>query len=293
MIEIGEKLKAARTSKGILLEDIAHRTRINLAYLKSMEEGRFDFLPKPIVIGFLKTFAREVGLDGNALAQQLQPPAPAAPVAEPQIGRTLAASARAPSEAAEPKLEIPRRGFPYLKEVVIGLGVLALMALLLYVVAQSPQEPQVRDLPATEQPPPQVSDGPVQEISLAQMAADAARQTQPDSTIAPKPAQVTLQARIKERVWLQVTVDDSLTTDSIYPPGLPQSWTAKRSFRIRMGNAGAATFVLDGKDLGEIGPAGQVADLVITPAGIIEKRLRRPQPRRSERQIPEVRTRLN
>ncbi len=292
MIEIGEKLKAARTSKGLQLADIANRTRINLAYLKSMEEGRFDFLPKPIVVGFLKTFAREVGLDGNALAQALQPPPPAIPAAKPQIERATAAPAAAAREAA-PGLQIPRPGFPYLKEVVIGLGVLALMALLLYVVAQRPQEPQVRDLPAAEQPQPQVSDGPVQEISLAQMAAEAARQAQPDSTIAPKPAQVTLQARIKERVWLQVTVDDSLTTDSIYPPGLPQSWTARRSFRIRMGNAGAATFVLEGKDLGEIGPAGQVADLVITPAGIIEKRLRRPQTRRAERQIPEVRTRPN
>lgn len=293
MIEIGEKLKTARTSKGLQLTDLANRTRINLAYLKSMEEGRFDFLPKPIVVGFLKTFAKEVGLDGNALALALQPPPPALPEAEPQTGRALAAPASAPSEAEEPKLEIPRPGFPYLKEVVIGLGVLALMALLLYVVAQRPHEPQVRDLPAAEQPQPQVSDGPVQEISLAQMAADAARQAQPDSTAVPKPAQVTLQARIKERVWLQVTIDDSLTTDSIYPPGLPQSWTAKRKFHIRMGNAGAATFLLEGKDLGKIGEAGQVADLVITPAGIIDKHLRLPQQRRTERQIPEVRIRPN
>lgn len=291
MIEIGEKLKAARTSKGIQLADLANRTCINLAYLKSMEEGRFDFLPRPIVVGFLKTFAKEVGLDGNALALALQPPPPTMPAAAPQTRGTPAAPA--PSETAKPKFEIPPLGFPYLKEVVIGLSVLALMALLLYVVAQRPQEPQVRDLPATEQPQLQVGDGPVQEISLAQMAAEAARQSLPDSTAAPRPAQVTLQAKIKEQVWLQVTIDDSLTTDSIYPPGILQSWTAKRKFRIRMGNAGAATFLLEGKDLGEIGKAGQVADLVITPAGIIDKHLRLPQAHRTKRQIPEVRIRPN
>ncbi|MDZ7269796.1 MAG: DUF4115 domain-containing protein [candidate division KSB1 bacterium] len=293
MTEIGEKLKAARTSKGLQLAEIANRTRINPAYLKSMEEGRFDFLPKPIVIGFLKTFAREVGLDGNALALELQQPPPAAPVMEMPARQAATTQVSTPAKSAEPALVMPRPGFPFLKEVVIGLGVLALMALLLYVVAQRPQEPEVRDLPATEQTQPPARDKTVQEISLAQMAAEAAQQTQPDSTVAPKPVQVTLQAKIKERVWLQVTVDDSLTTDSIYPPGMPQSWTARRSFRIRMGNAGAATFVLEGKDLGVIGPAGQVADLVITPAGIIEKRLRRPQRSRNERQIPEVRIHPN
>lgn len=299
MFEIGEKLKAARAVKGVALEDIAGRTRINLAYLRNMEEGKFDFLPKPIVMGFLKTFAKEVGLDGNELAMQLQPPELpidfAAPAAEMRKQATAVATAVSPAPVlSQDDLKSVRPGFPYLKEILLGLGTLLVMALLFYFVARSPEEePQTESIPAqNESAPPPVASGPVQEISIAQMAANPAQQPQTDSTVAVKQVEVTLEARFKDRVWLAITIDDSLKTDSIYRAGMAETWRAKKNFRLSMGNAGAVTLLLNGKELEKIGLVGQVADVVITPAGVMEKRLRLPQ-RQKTPEIPPVRTRLN
>ncbi|MCL4704308.1 DUF4115 domain-containing protein [bacterium] len=299
MFEIGEKLKAARAVKGVALEDIAGRTRINLAYLRNMEEGKFDFLPKPIVMGFLKTFAKEVGLDGNELAMQLQPPELpidfAAPAAEMRKQATAVATAVSPTPVLnQDDLKSVRPGFPYLKEILLGLGTLLVMALLFYFVARSPEEePQTESIPAqNESAPPPVASGPVQEISIAQMAANPAQQPQTDSTVAVKQVEVTLEARFKDRVWLAITIDDSLKTDSIYRAGMAETWRAKKNFRLSMGNAGAVTLLLNGKELEKIGLVGQVADVVITPAGVMEKRLRLPQ-RQKTPEIPPVRTRLN
>lgn len=298
MFDIGEKLKAARAVKGVTLEEVASRTRINLAYLRNMEEGKFDFLPKPIVMGFLKSFAKEIGLDGNELAMQLQPSTLpidfAAPAAEMRKQTTAAATAVSPAPVfSQDDLKSVRPGFPYLKEIVLGLGTLLVMALLFYFVARSPEEESQAENATTEYdsaPPPK--SGPVQEISITQMAVDPAQQPKTDSTVAVKQVQVTLEARFKDRVWLAVTIDDSLKTDSIYPAGMTQTWNAKKNFRLSMGNAGAVTLLLNGKELEPIGLVGQVADVVITPAGVMEKRLRRPQRQRSP-EIPPVRTRLN
>lgn len=299
MFEIGEKLKAARAVKGVALEEVASRTRINLAYLRNMEEGKFDFLPKPIVMGFLKTFAKEVGLDGNELAMQLQPPELpidfAAPAAEMRKQATAVATAVSPAPVlSQDDLKSVRPGFPYLKEILLGLGTLLVMALLFYFVARSPEEePQTESIPAQkESAPPPVASGPVQEISIAQMAANPAQQPQTDSTVAVKQVEVTLEARFKDRVWLAITIDDSLKTDSIYRAGMAETWRAKKNFRLSMGNAGAVTLLLNGKELEKIGLVGQVADVVITPAGVMEKRLRLPQ-RQKTPEIPPVRTRLN
>lgn len=299
MFEIGEKLKAARAVKGLALEDIASRTRINLAYLRSMEAGKFDFLPKPIVTGFLKSFAKEVGLDGNELAMQLQPTTLpidfTTPV--PEMRKQSAAATAAVNAApvlSQSDLQSVRPGFPYLKEVVIGLGTLLVMALLFYLVARTPEEesPTENVRAQSESAPPPPASGPVQEISIAQMAANPAQQPKTDSTVAVKQVQVTLEARFKDRVWVAITIDDSLKTDSIYRAGMTETWRARKNFRLSMGNAGAVRLLLEGKDLGEIGPAGQVADIVVTPAGIIERRLRRPQ-RQKPQEIPPVQTELN
>ena len=64
MEALGEHLRKAREEKGITLEQIGRITKINLSYLRILEEEQYHLLPAPIfVIGFLKQYAQCVGLD--------------------------------------------------------------------------------------------------------------------------------------------------------------------------------------------------------------------------------------
>jgi len=72
-VSVGEQLLAAREKAGISLEDIAAQTRIPTRHLQSIEASEWDKLPAPTyTIGFAKSYATAVGLDRNAIADQLR-----------------------------------------------------------------------------------------------------------------------------------------------------------------------------------------------------------------------------
>jgi len=60
----GQKLKAIRESKGILLEEMAQKTRIRLKYLEAIESDNKDLIPSAVQMrGFLRLYAHELGVD--------------------------------------------------------------------------------------------------------------------------------------------------------------------------------------------------------------------------------------
>ncbi len=69
----GAILSAARQASGIDLIDIAKETRVPLRHLRAIESDQHDSLPAlPYAIGFVKTFARAVGLDPETVASQFR-----------------------------------------------------------------------------------------------------------------------------------------------------------------------------------------------------------------------------
>lgn len=61
---IGEHLRQARESKGLRIEDVAQKTKINLTILRSLEADLYENLPnKTYVRGFVQNYARTLGID--------------------------------------------------------------------------------------------------------------------------------------------------------------------------------------------------------------------------------------
>jgi cytoskeleton protein RodZ len=70
---VGEQLKAARTERGLTLNEVAAQTRIPMRHLEALETSDFGALPgSTYSIGFAKSYARFVGLDAGALATELR-----------------------------------------------------------------------------------------------------------------------------------------------------------------------------------------------------------------------------
>ncbi len=93
---IGARLAAARAEAGIELSDIARDTRVPLRHLRAIEADTHDELPAlPYAAGFVKSFARAVGMDGDEAAARFraetskQPHVPAATPLEPLDERRL------------------------------------------------------------------------------------------------------------------------------------------------------------------------------------------------------------
>lgn len=79
MREFAEALKTQREAQGLTLDDLFRRTRINPEWLSAIEAGHFDILPPIYVRLFLKTYAREVGLDAEEVIKHYETIAPAPP----------------------------------------------------------------------------------------------------------------------------------------------------------------------------------------------------------------------
>lgn len=68
MGELGNRLREARESQGLSLQQAEETTRIRLVFLEALEEERFDELPGDVYArGFIRNYAQFLGLDQQEL----------------------------------------------------------------------------------------------------------------------------------------------------------------------------------------------------------------------------------
>lgn len=70
-MEIGAVLRSARGRQGLDIRTVEERTKIRTKYLRALEGEDWDVLPNPAYAkGFLRTYARLLGLDADALVDE-------------------------------------------------------------------------------------------------------------------------------------------------------------------------------------------------------------------------------
>jgi cytoskeletal protein RodZ len=159
---VGERLRAAREEKGLSLDDIARQTRIPTRHLEHIERGEWDALPAiTYSVGFARSYANAVGLDGPAIGAELRE----------QLGGLPRGQSSVPAyyEPADPARVPPR-------SIAIAALLIAILLVGLYLFWRSraiddpgvdetvivdnqaaPQAPAARPLA----PPPAAATGPV------------------------------------------------------------------------------------------------------------------------------------
>lgn len=145
---IGERLKKAREAKNLSLDDVASQTRIPTRHLQSIERGDWDDLPAPTYsIGFAKSYANAVGLNGSQIAAELRD----------QIGTTKPKYNEMPSyyEPADPARVPP-------KSLALIAGVLALLLAIGYAIWRSGavDDTGQSDVAGIETPLPEAASAP-------------------------------------------------------------------------------------------------------------------------------------
>jgi cytoskeleton protein RodZ len=69
----GRKLSEARRQRGWTIEEVADRIRIRKEFLEALEDMNVKLLPgKAYALAFLKSYARELGIDDKAIVDQFQ-----------------------------------------------------------------------------------------------------------------------------------------------------------------------------------------------------------------------------
>ena len=144
---IGERLREARTARGVGLPEIEQRTKIRARYLRALEEEQWDLLPgEAYVRGFLRTYANFLGLDGAAMSDEYQrshPPEEELPaprqISDEQLRRRMfglraprvARAPRAPRPSPPPRPPEERQGRLPTPATLAVVGVVALLGFIL------------------------------------------------------------------------------------------------------------------------------------------------------------------
>jgi transcriptional regulator with XRE-family HTH domain len=250
---LGDAFRTAREAQGLTLSDVAQRIHIRTAYLAAIESEDWNVIgPTVYVKGFLRSYARCLGLDADAAVRELGADVETAPVrnaapAKPAAPAfTPAQRPEAPAAANRGATARPRRG--------PSVGALAGLAVALGLVLVAAYEYVDMRLGAPVAASDSATAAPATPVAAAAPTLQPAR---PTPGLERRVSGFAL--RLADSSWLRVVVDGKVAMEGIYPKGTERSF-AGRSATVRAGNAGGVDVSVDGKDLGPMGGLGDVAE---------------------------------
>ncbi len=248
---IGETFRQAREARRLSLADVERLTKIRGAYLAALEDERFDVLPPyPYSKGFVRAYARLLGLNADRLVAEFEarfPPAPATGLS------------RAVEIPLEPAVPLPR----WRRVLTYALWMILVLALYAGYVGYTQLREFARSVPAgTPAPSPGagVSTPAPGSVSTPGPAAPGGTPA-PAQSPAPPTAGVTVALTTTGKSWVRVIADGEWVFQGILDAGDARTWTAERELTIRIGNAAAVELTVNGQSLGPLGGPGKVVEL--------------------------------
>ena len=263
MGDFGGTLRSARERKGISLRHIANATKISMGALEALERNDFSRLPGGIFSrSFVRAYAQEVGLDPDQTVSEFlkeagesfEPPPAVAQEDSPML-----------PDRPDPALDF-RQGWRPTR--IFGLGTWT--ALLLFIVvplaiwgtyrAMNRAAPEAAQPAAATvaQPQPQTPQTP---------APTGGEQTPPATGPIPdlepgQPMRIVLTPN--SSCWVELTVDGTVRVSREMQAGEREMHEIRDGALLRVGNAAAMSFTINGRASKPIGAAGAVETLRIS-----------------------------
>lgn len=280
---VGSQLSVARLRHGWTVEEAAARTRLHVNVIRNLEADRFDKLPSLAYIrGFLRIYARELGLDPKTILREFQPGSSDMEDSildlRPEMLESL------PTRAAEPVVTSRKLGFGVLSAAAVF--VFAVLGIQMYRVwpVKSPKDPSTLAPIGADQKtdasaqPQETKAKPAGEEAFVKAAipvkpADATAATttppapattlppvQSSDQAPPKPA-VPHQLRIfaKKDTWVRIVAvrdgkeevlfEDTIDEDEMMPRKRDDAWTGD-SFVVTTREAADAEIIFNDSNFG-------------------------------------------
>jgi cytoskeleton protein RodZ len=228
---LGERFRTAREARGLSISDVAEKIRIRSLYLSAIEEESWSKIGAPVYIrGFIRTYARFLGLDPEEAVATFNRTQPAPP---PTASSSLLDHGEVPA---------------WRSSLLIGLASLVAVVLIGLVTyneltmrrAQLPES-----APASAAPAAPASVAPVPEAK-------------PATAVAANEGN-SLVVRLSAPSWLRVTVDGNVSMEGTFPAGTLKTFHGRNAL-VRIGNAGGVEIYVDGRHFGKLGKSGDVAE---------------------------------
>lgn len=220
------------------LSDVAEHLHIRSTYLQAIEEEDWAAIGAPVYIrGFIRTYARFLGVDPEHAIEAFNATVPSAPPTKQWGG------GGAP-------IGVHSRSRP---SVLLWLAAVVALGLVAYVGYGYWQLRTGGSGPAQS-----TATAPAADANASPVANAAALTPQPP-TPEPRPTRRTLNVKLTELSWLRVNVDGNVVLEGEFPPGTSRDFHGKH-VRLLVGNAGGVEVTAPGVPTQTLGSPGQVVE---------------------------------
>jgi hypothetical protein len=267
-MNVGAQLREAREARGLSVAALAASTRINARVLEGIERNDLSVVPPPpYARGFVSTYAREVGLDPHETVRSFFAQFAAAP--SPNHGAPHIPTA---ALTFDPAPDRARRWMP----AAVALFVAASAFVIWMSGRATDREPGAVGTSGTPAAASSESAGATAAAGAAGAAApvpvatDGAPAARPDPQGGPAapgqaPAALVVTLDADRPSWIAATADGQRAVYRILPSGARETLRASRELTIRVGNAGAVRWSVNGRQAVAMGRPGEVKTVTLTP----------------------------
>jgi cytoskeletal protein RodZ len=277
---VGEFLRQGREAKGLTLDEVARTTRIQLEYLKALEEGNFGKLPALVFAkGFVRAYARSLGLDEEDAIRRFQASA----------GTFYTIHQEQERLRQQQALDQCKRKTS--RQALVGVVVVATLSVSLLLARERGMVSVIRSAEPTTVANEAYLTGttdraPGDSVGHPQSTAPATGETTKPASFPTQPAHsdplaglpvergmpaepteqdLVLALEALELSWVVVQTDEASPHEALLRPGDRLTWKAKEKFVLTIGNAGGVRAELNGKPLPPFGGKGKVVrDIKLT-----------------------------
>ena len=275
---IGRTIKQRRELLSLSIKNIHDNIHIPEQHLTSIEAGQFDQLPSPVQAkGMLMNYSDYLNLDTDSLLLEFTD------------GLQF--------QRIEKQAQLPKRGKPSAKELspsalrlknFFSLDLLVITVLFIVfavfviwgvnrILTNNTPATSDSDIPgvsdillATDtQTPFLTAEANITEIDQEQEQEPPADEEVILFTPLVRTEPINIIMVPRQRLWVQVTVDDQVVFQGRLIPGNAYDFSGQDQVDILIGNAGALQILFNDQDIGSVGLPGQVVNLIFTDTGLV------------------------
>ena len=244
--ELGALLKSKRTEKNIAIGEVAERLKFSAKQIESLESGDYKGLPEPIFVkGFIKTYARFLGLDTDQITALLNEAFPSqvtaiasAPISESQNGLNFQDQKKSKS-------------FPkWLPLLVVAAAVVGAVYLWQSKSSEQTRQQEKSTLEVGDVAQPQLATDNVQVVPMNASAASANTPVNASAPMAASAAVASggIQIKVRYRSNLIVTDADGTPLHSgIVASNSSHEFKGKAPYQVRIGYATGSEISFNGQ----------------------------------------------
>ena len=247
-MDIGAQLRQARESRGLSIADVSAATRIQPRLLEALERNDLSVVPPhPYARGFVTALAREVGLNPAEIVREY-------------FGQFETAPAVA--ESVSPS--VCSQSFQS-RSWALSFGSLALV-FILALVFWSRTDTRVEEPAAVATSVAAHALGDTAGSPRGTSGVAPARHgVPPASDLSPTSSTIVVVLETRGPSWVTAIVDGERRLYRIVPAGTKTTLRGAREIAIRVGDAGAVRWSVNGRASEAMGAPGEVRDVRLTP----------------------------